>query len=144
MVFRMRAYTHGGWVGHTDSESAQPFRLGKNSVFRVLLTGFEPSTFGSPALVQISLCLTTLRVCTARTQMCAHVKDPISIYRTRVGLTASGMNSRKHCTQHRKWVALYYGCSLFPGKEAQMYRALDWETDNWFVTPSQPRRSYQG
>ena len=25
MVFCVRAYTHGGWIGHTDRESAQPF-----------------------------------------------------------------------------------------------------------------------
>ena len=34
-------------VGHTDSKSAQPFDLEKQ-VFLVLLTGFEPSIFGSP------------------------------------------------------------------------------------------------
>ena len=33
-------------VGHIDSESAQPFWLGK-TVFLVLLTGFQSSTFGS-------------------------------------------------------------------------------------------------
>ena len=35
--------------------------------------------------VQTCLCLTAGFVCTARTQMCAHVKDPISICRKRVG-----------------------------------------------------------
>ena len=30
-------------------------------------------------------------VCTARTQICAHVKDPISICRKRIGITAAGM-----------------------------------------------------
>ena len=38
-------------------------------------------------------------VCAARTQICVHVKDPISICRKRVGLTAGGMETRKHCTQ---------------------------------------------
>ena len=37
-----------------------------------------------------------------RTQICAHVKDPTLICRTRVGLTASGMKTRKHCTQEKK------------------------------------------
>ena len=32
-------------------------------------------------------------VCTARTQMCAHVKDPIYICRKRVGLTAGGIET---------------------------------------------------
>ena len=30
-------------------------------------------------------------MCTARTQMCGHVKDPISICRKRIGLTAVGI-----------------------------------------------------
>ena len=35
-------------AGHTDSEPAQPFLTRQNSVFLVLLTTLEPSTFGSP------------------------------------------------------------------------------------------------
>ena len=38
----------------------------------------------------------------ARTQICAHVKDHISICRKRVGLTAGGMDARKRCTHERK------------------------------------------
>ena len=38
-------------------------------------------------------------MCTARTQICAHVKDPMSIGRKRVDLTAGGMETQKHCTQ---------------------------------------------
>ena len=34
-------------------------------------------------------------VCTAHTQMCTHVKDPISICRKRVGITAVGMENTK-------------------------------------------------
>ena len=41
-------------------------------------------------------------VCTTRTQMCAHVKDLISICRKRVGITAGGMETRKHYTQGKK------------------------------------------
>ena len=39
---------HTGAVGQTDSESAQLFDSEKLKVFLVLLTGFEPSIFGSP------------------------------------------------------------------------------------------------
>ena len=39
---------------------------------------------------------------TARTQICAHVKDPIYICRKRIGFAAGGMEPRKHCTQGRK------------------------------------------
>ena len=43
----MRAYTHGCW-GHIDNvESAQHFWLGKTRSVLVLLTGFEPRSFGS-------------------------------------------------------------------------------------------------
>ena len=35
-------------------------------------------------------------------RVCAHVKDPISICRQRVGLTASGAEARKHCTQEKE------------------------------------------
>ena len=43
------AYSHSGLAGHTDSESAQHFWLGEklSQIFPVLLTGFEPLTFGS-------------------------------------------------------------------------------------------------
>ena len=36
---------------------------------------------------------------TARSQICAHVKDPRSICRKRAGLTSGGMETRKHYTQ---------------------------------------------
>ena len=38
-------------------------------------------------------------MCMARTQICANVKDPISICRKRVVFTAGGMETLKHCTQ---------------------------------------------
>ena len=41
-------------------------------------------------------------VCSARTQNCAHVKDPISICRNWVGLTSSGMETRKHYKDWRR------------------------------------------
>ena len=41
-------------------------------------------------LVQTYLCL-TLYMCTAHTEMCAHIKDPLSICCRRVGHTTSGM-----------------------------------------------------
>ena len=52
MVFRMRAYTHGGGLGTPTASHHNLFDLEKlpknpKKVFVVLLTGFEPSTFGS-------------------------------------------------------------------------------------------------
>ena len=45
--------------------------------------------------VQTCLCLTALRVYTTRTQMCAHVKDPIYSCCKRVDLTAGGTITQK-------------------------------------------------
>ena len=61
-----------------------------------------------------------------------HVKEPTSTCSKnktkRVGLTACGMETRKHRTQQQKrksWVAPYYGCLLFPLLSlAQISRAL--------------------
>ena len=54
-------------------------------------------------LGQTCLCLTPLRVYgKARTQMCAHVKDPIAICRKSVGLTDGGTETRTHCTQEKE------------------------------------------
>ena len=58
-------------------------------------------------------------VSTTGTQMWVHVKDPISIFRKRVSLTAGGMESRKQHTRggnkiKQRWVVPYYGCSLSP------------------------------
>ena len=42
-------------------------------------------------------------VCKARTQMCTHVKDPVSIKsKKEYGLTVRGMETRKHRTQKKK------------------------------------------
>ena len=71
--------------------------------------GFDPALVGAgrvrgsffypseSTLVQTCLCRLTPFVCTARTQKCAHVKDPISICCKRVGLTAGGMVTHKYC-----------------------------------------------
>ena len=66
-------------------------------------------------------------VCTARTQMCAHVKDPISISRKRLGLTAGSMETRKHCTQGRKQAGLLRPRIYYPRKTAQFVHALHWD-----------------
>ena len=51
--------------------------------------------------------------------ICAHVNNPISICcKSRVGLTAGGMETQKHCTQ---------GCSFSPGEAAQISSALHWD-----------------
>ena len=47
-------------------------------------------------------CAWTPFVCTARTHICPHVKDPISICRKRVGLTVAGMETRKHWTEEKQ------------------------------------------
>ena len=41
-------------------------------------------------------------VCTTRTQIGAHVKDPISICRKILGFTAGSMEPQKYCTQENK------------------------------------------
>ena len=46
---------------------------------------------------QTRLCLTPPFECTARTQICARVKDPIYICRKRVGLAADGIGTQKYC-----------------------------------------------
>ena len=51
---------------------------------------------GVSILAQTCLCLAPF-VCTVNTQMCAHVKDPISICQKRVSLTAGGMVTQKYC-----------------------------------------------
>ena len=68
-------------------------------------------------------------LCVPDTTSCvrgAHVTDPISICRKRVGLTAGGMETQKHCSHKNKisWVSPHYGCSLSARKEALIFRAL--------------------
>ena len=46
-------------------------------------------------------------VCTALTQMCAHVKDPVSICRKRTDLTVGGMGTGKHCTHENKYEKMH-------------------------------------
>ena len=41
-------------------------------------------------------------LCIARTQVCVHIKDSTSICCKKVSLTASGMETRKYCTQEKK------------------------------------------
>ena len=90
-----------------------------------------PGKPSESTLVQTYLCLppTPLSafVCTARTQICAHVKELISICRKRVSLNSRWYGNPK--TRHTRgggggggrlggesWVAPYYGCSLSPGE----------------------------
>ena len=40
--------------------------------------------------------------------MCAHVKDPISICRKRVGITADGVETRKDCTHDISLIELVF------------------------------------
>ena len=69
-----------------------------------------------------------LRVYGTHPQICAHVKDFISICRKRVGLIDGGMETRKHCIQEEgtSSVASSYGHSLSPGKAAQLSYYRTW------------------
>ena len=53
-------------------------------------------------------------VCTVRTQMCAHVKDPISICRKMTRPHSRWYGNTKTAHRGNMWVAPYYGCSLSP------------------------------
>ena len=44
------------------------------------------------------VCVWPSFVCTARTQICSHVKSHVSICCKRVGIRAGGTETRKHCT----------------------------------------------
>ena len=69
-------------------------------------------------LVCICLCPISF-MCTARTSFFAHVKDPISICRTRVGRHSRWYGNTKTLhTDFKSWAAPYYGCSLSPGKRS--------------------------
>ena len=98
-----------------ESRNSSPKTLGS-----ILWQGRVRNSFFCPSkstLVQTSLCLTPF-VCTACTQMCAHVQDPISIYRKRVGLTDGGTEAPKHCTQESKtWVARTMAARFPQGKQ---------------------------
>ena len=64
--------------------------------------------------------------------MSVHVKEPISICRKRVVLTAGGMETQKHCTQGEKnkkqlgsailWLLAFPG-----GKQPEFPGALHWD-----------------
>ena len=103
----------------------------RESEFKSEDPGFDPlerqgeKPFFCPSeltLVQTCLCLYRPPfVCVTCTQICAHVKDPISICHKR-GLTVGVFKHENiaHRKEKKSWVALYYGCSLSPGKAAQI------------------------
>ena len=59
-------------------------------------------------------------VCMAHTQICAHVKDPISICHNRLGLTAGSVETRKHCTHEKKKMlgSAILWLLVFPGESS--------------------------
>ena len=63
---------------------------------------------------------------TARTQIYAHVKDPISICYKRLGLTAGGMKTQKHCTQgtKKKLGSAVLWLLAFPGESSPNFLCL--------------------
>ena len=76
-----------------------------------------------------------LFVCKARTQICAHVKDPISFCRKRISLTAGSMETSKHCTPRKKTEekntkkigSAVLWLLAFPGESSTIFRALHWD-----------------
>ena len=69
-------------------------------------------------------------VCTARTQICAHVKDPIAICRKKIRPHNRWFGNKKTLHTGRgggSWVAPYCGCSLSSSKAARIARALHWD-----------------
>ena len=71
--------------------------------------GFDPLTGqgegqsfcpSESTFVQTCLCLTPPSCVRQRTQICAHAKDPISIGRKRVGITAGGRVTQKYCLHY--------------------------------------------
>ena len=97
-------FRHGGKRSSVvgESEFKNPKTLGSIPWWGSVKNIFSVPT--SPALMQTCLCLTPPPpfVCTARTQICAQFKDPISICRKSVGLTASGTETRKHYIQDKR------------------------------------------
>ena len=73
------------------------------------------SSFSYPSkstLVRTYLCLTPISCARPRTQMRAHVKDSISIYRKSVGLVRFKHKNTAHRRKNPKnksWVERYYG-----------------------------------
>ena len=76
------------------------------------------------------LCAYPPFVCTAHTQMCPHVKDPISMCRKRVGLTASDMETQKHCTQKERKKA---GLLAFPRKSSPSFPCIALGQDSYLI-----------
>ena len=128
----------GGWGGGRSSVVRPSEFKSKDSGFDPLVTGAGWGTVvfcvypSESTLVQTCLCLTPpplspLFICTERTHMCAHLKDPISVCRKRVGLTAGRMETLQ--TGGKKLgIAPYYGCSLSPRKAVRISRALGQES----------------
>ena len=84
--------------------------------------GEEQFCFSVPPesnLVQTCLCLTPPSM--ACTQICANVKDPMYICLKRVGITAGGMETQKHCAKghtHKKLGSAVQWLLAFPRKAA--------------------------
>ena len=55
-------------------------------------------------------------VCTVRTHICAHIKDPVSICPKRVGLTSLPVVwSHNNIALGYEWIELWLGCSVAAG-----------------------------
>ena len=108
LCFRFLEFEHinkertGDVAQWLESRSSNPKTLG--SIRLGVEQGEEQVCYVRPSqlFVQTSLCLTPLSSVRHSPKMCAHVKDPKSIYRKRVGLRAGGMETRKYCTQEKE------------------------------------------
>ena len=111
----------GGGGGHSSVVRASEFKT-EDPGFDPLVEQGEGQFFCPPELNRVQTCL-CLSLLLARTQVCVHVKDTISICREIMGLTVGGMETgntahrkhrtqetlhtgntahRKHCTQEKK------------------------------------------
>ena len=114
-------WSHDDIVQWMESQILNPKTLG-SILWRVRVR----DSFSVPPsqLLYRLVCAWPHFMCTTHTQICVHIKDPISICCTRVGLTAGGTKTQKRVLTEKKskkvWVAPYYGCRRFPqGKQLE-------------------------
>ena len=69
-------------------------------------------------------------VSTTSTNMCAHVKDPVSICCKRVGLTSGGRKTRKRYTREKKtkreWRCVLWPLAISGGKQPELNQSISY------------------
>ena len=116
------------WSESWNSKPTTPGSIPRQAGWGTVFLSLPPSQ-----LLCRLVCAWPPFVCAARTQICAHVNDPISICRKRVGLTAGGMETRKHCTQKKKkrWVAPWL--LAFPGENSANFPCMALGQEHYLV-----------